>query len=326
MPALRQVGGLSAEEAGAVLHLQEVWAQVQRARATIAMLQNLLDRLWTFLNYPLLKLGGAELTLRSILYFVLLVAALFYIAGRVRRWLVDVLLVRSRLDIGARQAVGSIARYVILLIGFLIILQTVGINLTTLNVIAGAVGIGVGFGLQNIASNFISGLIILFERPIRAGDRIEVGDVDGDVIEIGARSTRVLTNDNITIIVPNSSFITENVVNWSYRESRVRFHIPVGVAYGSDIRQVEKLLLEVARENPNVLETPPPRVWFKGFGDSSLNFELLAWNTSLIHSKGQFISDLNFAIFEKLKAHNIEIPFPQRDLHIRSGALEIKSP
>ncbi len=287
------------------------------------MLQDLLGRLRAFLNYPF-KLGGAELTLWSILYFLLLVVLLFYVANRLRRWLVDGLLVRSRLDLGARQAVGSITRYIVLLVGLLIILQTAGINLTTLNVIAGAVGIGIGFGLQNVASNFISGLIILFERPIKVGDRIEVDDVDGDVIEIGARSTKVLTNDNITIIVPNSSFITENVINWSYHESRVRFHIPVGVAYGSDVRQVEKLLLEVARESADTLETPAPRVWFTGFGDSSLNFELLAWNTSLIHSKGQFISNLNFAIHEKLKAHGVEIPFPQRDLRIRGGALEIK--
>jgi small-conductance mechanosensitive channel len=274
-----------------------------------------------FLDYPLLRLGGATISLWTFVYFMALLVLLFFMAGKLRKWLVQRVLVRTKLDLGARQAIGSITRYLAILIGLLVALQTVGIDLTTLNVLAGAVGIGVGFGLQNIANNFISGLIILFERPIKIGDRIEVGGVDGDVIEIGARSTTVLTNDKISIIIPNSKFITDNVTNWSHTDPRVRFHIKVGVAYGSDVRRVEKLLIDVARANPNVISDPPPKVWFRSFGDSSLDFELLAWNTNLVHSKGQFISDLNFAIYETFKKHGIEIPFPQRDLHIRSGVL-----
>ncbi|MFN0085402.1 MAG: mechanosensitive ion channel family protein [Blastocatellia bacterium] len=272
-----------------------------------------------FLEYPLLRLGGATISLWTFVYFLLLLVLLFFFAGKLRSWLVQRVLVRTKLDLGARQAIGSITRYLLILIGLLVALQTVGIDLTTLNVIAGAVGIGVGFGLQNIVNNFISGLIILFERPIKIGDRIEVADVDGVVTEIGARSTTVLTNDKISIIVPNSKFITDNVTNWSHTDPRVRFHVKVGVAYGSDARQVEKLMLEVARANPNVIDDPPPKVWFRGFGDSSLHFELLAWNTNLVHSKGQFLSDLNYGIYEKFKEHNIEIPFPQRDLRIRGG-------
>jgi small-conductance mechanosensitive channel len=284
-------------------------------------------RLWLihlkgFLDFPIVKIGESSVTLWSLVYFICLLALLFYAAGKVRRLLVDRVLTRSQLDAGARAAVGAITRYVVLFVGFLVIMQTVGINLTTLNVLAGAVGIGVGFGLQNVASNFISGLIILFERPIKVGDRIEVNDVDGDVIEVGARSTVVLTNDNISIIVPNSKFITESVVNWKRASSSVRFRIPIGVAYGSDAREVERLLLEVAAGNPNVLSNPKPAVWFRSFGDSSLNFELLAWNSNLLHRKGRFISDLNFAIYEKFKEHGIEIPFPQRDLHIRSNNSE----
>lgn len=271
-----------------------------------------------WLDIPIARIGGAPITLWSLVYLVALLALLFYVAGKLRSLLVERVLKRSPLDTGAREAIGAITRYIVLFVGFLIIMQTAGINLTTLNVLAGAVGIGVGFGLQNVASNFISGLIILFERPIKIGDRIEVNDVDGDVIEVGARSTIVLTNDNISIIVPNSKFVTESVVNWNRANASVRFRVPVGVAYGSDARQVEKLLLEVARENPEVLQQPAPKVWFREFGDSSLNFELLAWNSSLLHRKGQFISDLNFAIYEKFKQHGIEIPFPQRELHIRS--------
>jgi small-conductance mechanosensitive channel len=284
--------------------------------------QSLLTRIRDILNY---KFGGTEITLWTLIYFIILLLLLFYFTGKARKLLVERVLIRTKLDVGARQAVGSITRYALLLVGLLIILQTVGINLTTLNVIAGAVGIGVGFGLQNIASNFISGLIILFERPIKVGDRIVVGDVEGDVTEIGARSTTVVTNNRIAIIVPNSMFISEPVVNWKYTDPRVRFEIPVGVAYGSDVRLVERLLLEVAKENADVLHDPAPDVCFSEFGDSSLNFVLRVWNQSHVHRKLVLYSALNFAIYDKFKEHGIEIPFPQRDLHIRSGALQTKN-
>jgi small-conductance mechanosensitive channel len=280
-------------------------------------IQSLLSRIKGFLDYPIVKAGETQITFWTILLFLVLIVALFYLAGKMRKLLVSRLLAHSRLDEGAKQAVGSITRYVILLVGLLIILQTVGINLTTFNVIAGAVGIGIGFGLQNIVSNFISGLIILFERPIKIGDRIEVDKIEGEVTAIGARSTTVVTNDNIAIIVPNSKFVTENVVNWNYTDPTVRFRVPVSVAYGSDIRLVEKLLLEVGRENPDVLDEPPPGVRFLEFGDSGLHFELRAWSRSLVHRKGKLISSLNFAIHEKFKENKIEIPYPQREVRIR---------
>ncbi len=285
-------------------------------------IQLLLARIKSFLDYPLVKLGDTQITLWTLIYFVVLLLLLFYLAGRLRRWLVEKALVRTRLEAGARQAVGAIVRYVFLLVGLLIILQSVGVNLTALNVIMGAVGIGIGFGLQNIANNFISGLIILFERPIKVGDRIVVGDIEGDVVEIGARSTTVLAYGNTAIIVPNSKFITENVINLQYNEDRVRFMVPVGVAYGSDVRLVEKLLLQVARENPGVLSAPEPVARFAAFGESALEFELRGWSTTLVHRGGGLVSDLNFAIHEIFKAHQVEIPFPQRDLRIRSGGVE----
>lgn len=278
----------------------------------------------SFLAIPIFRLGGAQVTLWSLLYVVVLFLLLFYFAGRLTRWLAVRLLARSRLDTSARHAVASIVQYSIIAIGLLVILQTAGIDITTLNVLAGAFGIGVGFGFQNIASNFISGLIILFERPVKLGDRIEVGPVEGDVVRIGARSTTVLTNDNIAIIIPNSRFITENVVNWSYNEARVRFRVPVSVAYDSDVRLVEKLLLEVASECPDVLKDPPPAVRFLEFGDSALLFELRAWSSTLMHRKGKLISILNFAIYDKFRQHGIQMPYPQRDLHIRSGDLQVR--
>ncbi len=293
---------------------------------TMRDFQEWAHKLLALLKTPIFEAGGTTFTLLTLVQILFLVILLIYLAGKLRSLMANRLLSRTRLDLGARQAVATITRYVVLLLGLLIILQTAGIDLTTLNVLAGAVGIGVGFGLQNIISNFISGLIIMFERPIKIGDRIEVDDVEGDVVEIGARSTVVLTNDNINIIIPNSKFITENVVNWKYNDGTVRFKIPVGVAYGSDLHKVEKILLEVAEAEEDVLDDPVPVVRFMEFGDSSLKLELRAWSSSAVTRKGKLISALNFAIYEKFTEHKIEIPFPQRDLHIRSGAVELKKP
>ena len=278
----------------------------------------ILENLRTWLGLPLLHIGGIQLTLWSLLGIAILIIIVFRISTIIRRWLIHHVLLKSGLDTGGREAAGTIVQYAIIVIGLLIIFQSAGIDFTTLNILAGTIGVGLGFGLQNIVNNFVSGLIILFERPIKVGDRIEVGYIEGDVIKVGARSTTVLTNDNIAIIVPNSRFITENVVNWSHKESKVRFRIPVAVSYESDVRQVERLLLDVARENPDILDDPRPVVRFLEFMESGLKFELRAWSTTLVHRKGKLISSLNFAIFQKFKENQVEMPSPQRDLHIRS--------
>jgi len=287
-------------------------------------LQDILAGTKSFLSIPLMKIGSMQLTLWTIIYLFVLSILLIYLSGKLKSLVADRLLARKNIDIGVRQAAASILRYIVIAVGFVIILQTAGIDLTALNVLAGAVGIGVGFGLQNIVNNFISGLIILFERPIKVGDRIEVGSVEGDVVKIKGRSTTVVTNDNIAIIVPNSSFITENVVNWSHTGRTVRFKVPVTVSYASDVRFVEKLLLDVAAENPDVLDTPPPGVRFLEFGESGLLFELRVWSSTLIHRKGLLISALNFGIIDKFREHGIKMPFPQREIHIRSGLMEVK--
>jgi small-conductance mechanosensitive channel len=281
-----------------------------------------LQPLFDLLNYNLFALGSAKITPLSILYILLFTVLLIYLSGKLKRLLISRLLERTKLDIGAQQAIGTITRYLILVIGFVIILQTVGINLTTLNVVAGAVGIGIGLGLQNIANNFISGLIILFERPIKVGDRIELEKVDGQVMSVGPRSTRIKTNDNITIIVPNSRFITEEVTNWSSDNGIIRFRIPVDVAYDSDIDLVIKVLLQVAEENPDALDEPPPAVRLLELGDNALKFELRAWSRSRLHRPGLFKSNLNLAIVRKFRENNIEIPFPQRDVHFRDPSVQ----
>jgi small-conductance mechanosensitive channel len=285
-------------------------------------LVELKDRIVQLLNFTLFELGETSVTLWTLIYGLVLIALFVYLVGRLRRWIVKRLLVRVGMDVGAREATGTMVHYALLVVGFIIILQTIGIDLTILNVLAGTLGIGLGFGLQNIVNNFVSGLIILFEGPIKVGDRIEVGDVHGRVTRIGARSATILTNDNIAIIVPNLKFITDNVVNWSHSDEQVRFRVPVTVAADSDLRLVERLLLEAANEDADVLADPAPGVRLLGFGENGFNFELRAWSHSLIHRRGYLISKLNMAIAEKFAAHGIEIPNPQRDVYIRSRMTE----
>src|SRR6202048_3343148 len=208
---------------------------------------------------------GFPLSLVQIFLLIALLVAVFWISSRTKRFLFNRFLVNSGLDRALQYAIAQIVSNVVLVVGIFIVLENTGIHLGALPVFAGAVGVGVGFGLQNIASNFISGLVILAERPITIGDRVEVAGVTGQVQQIRARSTVILTNDNIVMIVPNTKFIDSPVTNWTYTDRRVRFRVPVGVAYGSDIAKVCETLLAVGRENPNTLEEPVPSVFLKKF-------------------------------------------------------------
>jgi small-conductance mechanosensitive channel len=270
-------------------------------------------------------LPGVPISLLQLFLLVGLLILVFWLSSRTKHLLFDRFLVHSGLDRSLQYAISQIASNVVLVVGILIVLQNTGIRLEALTVFAGAVGVGIGFGLQNITSNFISGLVILAERPIAIGDRVEVAGVTGQVKQIRARSTVVVTNDNITTIVPNQRFIDSSVINWTYGDPRVRFRIPVGVAYGSDVEKVRRTLIEVAEENRHVLDEPPPDVFFAAFGDSSLNFDLVVWSDEMSYRPERFRSDLNFAIERKLREAGIQIPFPQRDLHIRSSVLQEKA-
>ncbi|MDM7948958.1 mechanosensitive ion channel domain-containing protein [Hydrogenophaga sp.] len=289
---------------------------------------NTLENTWTWLQgamaWPIIQTTDFRISAGSLAALVVLVLLLFWASKRLQRWLSEGPVLRNRLDPGARMAVAAVVRYTVLLVGLLAIVQTVGIDLTTFNVMAGAIGIGVGFGLQNVVSNFIAGLIIMFERPVKIGDRIVVGGVAGNVVDIGARSTTVLDNDNIAVIVPNSKFITEDVINWKYNDDNVRFHVPVSVAYGTDAQLVKRVLLEVAHADPDVLDEPEPNVWLQAFGDDGVAFELMVWSATMVDRKGKLISQLNYAIYERFNAEGIEFPFPQRDLHIKGGVLGIR--
>ena len=287
-------------------------------------LTDLLGPLGTFSQFPLYSTGETTITLGTVLYLTILVVALFYATAKIKVWIVEWLLSRSQVELGVRHAVGDIVRMVVLALGLIIILQTAGIDLSTLTVLFGALGIGVGFGLQGVTNNFVSGIILLLERPIKVGDRIEVGDIHGDVVNISPRATTIVTNDNIAIIVPNADFISSKVINWSYTNRDVRFNFPVGVSYGSDPEQVRHVLLEVAQAHRGVLNQPGPSVLFEGFGNSSLNFLLRVWTREFATVPGVLRSELYFSISRAFKEHSIEIPFPQRDLHIKSGTLNVR--
>ena len=275
------------------------------------------DSVFYVFTRELFQLGGRPVSLLVLVQFILLIAAVIVLARLTRRFLRDRLLARTHLDLGLQDAIARMIGYAVIVIGTMIGLQTLGFELTSLTVLAGALGVGLGFGLRNIIENFVSGLIILGERPIQLGHRIEVGDTIGRVVRIGARSTSVLTNDNIRIIIPNSELITGRVVNWSHGDGQIRLRIPVGVSYLSDVQLVQKLLLEVAAANQSVLEDPAPAVIFVEFGESALNFELRVWTRELLDRPGRLTSQLNFSIWEKFREHNIEIPYPQRDLYLK---------
>lgn len=282
-----------------------------------------LNRAWEVINYPI-KLGGTEVTLGGLLLLVGLFALVIILERLLRKFFILRLLRRTPLDESFQYGIGRILGYLVVVVGWYVAFQVVGIDLSSLAFIAGAVGVGVGFGLQNIINNFVSGIIILAERPIAIGDRIEVSGIAGRVVKISLRSTTVVTNDNITMIVPNADFISQTVTNWSHGDLKVRIRIPIGVAYGTDPELVQKLLLEVACEHPKTLEQPKPVVLFDAFGDNSLNFELAAWTAEMTTRPKRYMSELNFAIEKKLRENYVEIPFPQRDIHIRSGVLETK--
>jgi small-conductance mechanosensitive channel len=270
-----------------------------------------------FLKTTLVTINQTPITPASLIVFTLIVLASVFVTRFFTRVVIDRILKKFNLKDGIRYTLRRLTEYTCILIGIIVAFQFVGIDLSGLTVIFGLLSVGIGFGLQNVTANFVAGLVLLFERPIKIGDRITIGDVEGDVEEISMRATKIRTLNNISIIVPNLQFTSSNIVNWSYGDLRVRLDIDVGVSYGSDLDLVLKSLKEVASEHPKVLKTPEPDVLHRGFGDSSWNMRLRLW---IDNPKGhhQISSDINCAIVRKFKEKGIEIPFPQRDLHVRS--------
>jgi len=280
-----------------------------------------ISELWNYLShlssYKIFEINNTPITVFSVAMFVVFFIGVFIFSRILNRLILRNILIKFDIERSIRYNMVRISHYIVMLIGTILAFQFIGIDLSGLAVIAGLLSVGIGFGLQNITSNFISGIILLFERPIKVGDRVTIGDVIGDVIAINMRSTAVQTLSNITIIVPNSEFISQKVTNWSHGDPKIRVDVEIGVSYNSDLDKVIEALHEVAREHPESLSRPSPDVLLAGFGDSAWNMLLRIWVASP-ENYYRFRSQINCDIVRKFRERNIEIPFPQRDLHIRT--------
>lgn len=270
----------------------------------------------------LFRIGGTPVTVASLVSFVVFILLALLISKLLQRTMHGVYR-RRAVDEGVQYALDRLMHYAILALGVYLALDNLGVELTGLAALGALLGVGIGFGLQNITQNFVSGLILLLERPVKRGDFIEVGDIKGTVREIRARATVVTTLDNVDILVPNGQFITETVINQTFEDRSLRVHVQVGVAYGSDTALVRQTLEQVAAEHPAVGETPAPQVRFLEFGDSSLNFSLLVWLADPL-AQDPIKSELRFAIDQAFRNADIQIPFPQRDLHLKSGWADVR--
>jgi small-conductance mechanosensitive channel len=262
-----------------------------------------------------ISVGDFSIVVGDILIFFFVIWLSFKISQLLRFVLDTDVLPRMNLPRGVPGAITRLTHYAIIVGGVMIAVTAAGLDFSKLTLVIGALGVGIGFGLQNVVNNFVSGLILLFERPIRVGDKVQVGELSGTVKDIGMRASIVATWEGAEVIVPNADFISSEVVNWTLSDNRRRMEIPVGVAYGTDPVRVIELFVGLARDHPDVLDDPEPKTIFTGFGASSLDFELRAWTT------GDFVavaSDLRVGINRALADAGIEIPFPQQDLHLRT--------
>ena len=275
------------------------------------------------LLYSFFKIGPLAITTLFLMKAGTFLFLLFAVSHFVQKVLLSRALRHLNISDAQKFALGRFTTYLLFLGGLLVGVQSLGVDLSSLVVFGGAIGVGVGLGLQNVVSNFVAGLILLVEQPIRIGDRIETKDTLGDVVRIAARSTWVRTNDNVVIIVPNNEFINNSVTNWTANDANVRIHLPVGVGYDSDPEKVRALMLAAAEAHPEVLPEPAPLVVFTGYGDNSLNFELWVWTATRAHAPMLLKSDLYFALFGMFKQNRIELPFPQRDIHLRSSDIAL---
>ncbi len=279
-------------------------------------------KLYEIFTKQMLDVGGTKLSIAEIASLVALVVIAFFVSKVFSELIRRTVLHRLRINRGLQEAITVFIRYLLLIVSSAIILQSAGINLSSLAVFAGVIGIGLGFGLQNLASNFISGLVLLFEQTLKVGDYIEIGQLKGTIEKIDIRSTILRTDDDLFVIVPNQRFIENNTINWSYEGHTCRIHIPVSVAYDTDLLVLSEALLTVARHEPRVLATPPAEVQFKSYGDSSLNFELLVWINEP-EANEPIRSSLNFRIAYEIRDRGIKIPFPTREIILKeSGAMQ----
>ncbi|MBU2886646.1 mechanosensitive ion channel [Gilvimarinus agarilyticus] len=283
--------------------------------------------MFDWLNITLIKVGEYNLTTGALCASLVVIAATFIVAKLVSRAINRLALYRHPTVSHQIYTINKIVYYFLIVLGFIGALSVLGLQLDKLVIIGGALGIGIGLGLQSIVNNFVSGIIILLEKSIKVGDFLELDSgLMGEVKAIRLRSTLIRTNDNIDILVPSSEFISGRVINWTLEEDVRRFRIPFGVAYGSDKQKVKDAVLQAVNKISYTLDDDrhKPLVWMTGFGDSSLNFSLGVWvNPDAVKRPSQVTSDYLWAIDDALREAGIEIPFPQRDLHFRSSQIEL---
>jgi small-conductance mechanosensitive channel len=288
-----------------------LWRQ-NRLEGGVGRLRADAQDLW---SQPLFDLGSLPISPAFLLKAAVFLILLNLLARGSGKFLQKRILSRTSIDEGQKYAISRGVGYAVFLGGLFIGLQAAGIDLSSFAIVGGAIGFGIGFGLQSLAKDFVSGLILLIERGVKVGDRIEVSNLLGDVKQIGARTTWVQTNDNVVILVPNSE-LTARVTNWTAHGRLARFSLEIGVAYTSDPEGVRDTLIEVARANEGVLNDPAPDVIFTGFGDSALNFQLRFWTSRHLRTPQTLKSELFFAIFRRFREEGIEIPFPQHEVRV----------
>ncbi len=275
-----------------------------------------------FMTMSLFEVSETPVTPLGLMRVVVILGIAWLLSRGVRRALDRLRSRKDSMNQAALYTLGRVLHYLLLLVGLLIALSSIGIDFTKFALFASALGVGIGFGLQNLISNFVAGLILLFERSLKVGDFVELeSGVTGEVQEISIRSTLITTNDNVDIVVPNSEFVSTRVTNWTMRQAHRRVRVPFGVAYGTDKELVRRAVLEAAQEVPHTLSQKKrePQVWLVNFGESSLDFELVVWlQPEAVKRPSRVAADYNWAIESALGRYGIEIPFPQRDLHLRS--------
>jgi small-conductance mechanosensitive channel len=281
-------------------------------------LLKILEPTVVLLRIPFLAIGTAHISFLNILNLLLVILGTILAFRVLRSFLNARIYPMLEVDVGVAYAVNTIVKYVIILVAFLLSLSALGINLTAITVVLASLGVGIGFGLQTLVENLISGFIILFGRSVQKGDYITVSDTYGQVEAVGARSVVIRTPDNYEMLIPSKEIVGGQIINWSYEDNTVRARLPVGVTYNADPREVKPILEKATRQHPKVLEEPEPRVILSEFGDSSINFEVLFYFDCRETTRQMIVGEINFDIWDALADADIEIPFPQRDLHLRS--------
>jgi potassium-dependent mechanosensitive channel len=321
LSVVRRYGGIISHWGFRILNFAAFALSIEAILRFFTVKDSVVKAVAGFLTAPI-RAGRVDFSLWDIIAFCLVLTAAILISRGVRLLLQEDLFPRIRLSRGIPVMITTTVYYAILLFGFFFALGMAGVDLNRFTLLAGAFGVGIGFGLQNIVNNFLSGLILLFERPIHPGDTIEVGGVSGIVKNIGIRSSTISTGDGADAIIPNATLISEKLMNWTLSDPWRRIEISIGVAYGSDLQKVIEILLAVAAADSNVLKDPAPAVVFQGFGESALNFGLRVW--TLVQANLDTKSRLSIALLQALHEAGIEMPFPQRDLNLKSVDKQIK--